>query len=87
MLIGVALALAGGALAAWIGLAAFAAHLGWQITRLEIGDPALVPAGLQIQPRCRADVVCRTAGRCGDARGLSDAQRRARISRGVNPSR
>ena len=41
VLIGVALALAGSGAAAWIGLAVFAAHLGWQISRLEIGDPAL----------------------------------------------
>src|SRR3954463_13096421 len=41
MLIGVALALAGAGYPAWIGLAAFAAHLVWQISRLEIGDPAL----------------------------------------------
>src|SRR6202021_1793258 len=41
VLIGVALALAGARLSAWIGLAAFAAHLVWQIRRLEIGDPAL----------------------------------------------
>jgi 4-hydroxybenzoate polyprenyltransferase len=41
ILIGVALELAGAGLAAWIGLAAFAAHLAWQIRRLEIGDPAL----------------------------------------------
>jgi 4-hydroxybenzoate polyprenyltransferase len=40
-LIGVALGLAGAGLAAWIGLAAFALHLAWQIRRLEIGDPAL----------------------------------------------
>jgi 4-hydroxybenzoate polyprenyltransferase len=40
-LIGVALALAGAGLVAWIGLAAFAAHLVWQIARLEISDPAL----------------------------------------------
>ena len=40
-LIGVALALAGAGFPAWIGLAAFAAHLVWQIRRLEIGDPAL----------------------------------------------
>jgi 4-hydroxybenzoate polyprenyltransferase len=26
---------------AWLGLAAFAAHLGWQISRLKISDPAL----------------------------------------------
>jgi 4-hydroxybenzoate polyprenyltransferase len=41
VLIGAALALAGAGLSAWIGLAAFAAHLIWQIRRLEIGDPAL----------------------------------------------
>ena len=40
-LIGVALLLAGAGLPAWIGLAAFAAHLVWQIRRLEISDPAL----------------------------------------------
>ena len=40
-LIGVALMLAGAGLPAWIGLAAFAAHLVWQIRRLEISDPAL----------------------------------------------
>jgi 4-hydroxybenzoate polyprenyltransferase len=41
VLIGVALRLAGARWPAWIGLAAFAAHLAWQIARLEIGDPAL----------------------------------------------
>ena len=41
VLIGVALALAGARWFAWIGLAAFAAHLVWQIRRLEISDPAL----------------------------------------------
>jgi 4-hydroxybenzoate polyprenyltransferase len=40
ILIGVALWLAGAGLAAWIGLAAFACHLAWQIRRLEISDPA-----------------------------------------------
>jgi 4-hydroxybenzoate polyprenyltransferase len=40
VLIGAALALAGAGLPAWIGLAAFAVHLVWQIQRLEIGDPA-----------------------------------------------
>jgi 4-hydroxybenzoate polyprenyltransferase len=39
--IGGALIVAGAGLPAWIGLAAFAAHLVWQIGRLEIGDPAL----------------------------------------------
>src|ERR1700693_6009075 len=41
VLIGVALRLAGAGWPAWLGLAAFAGHLGWQIRRLEIGDPAL----------------------------------------------
>jgi 4-hydroxybenzoate polyprenyltransferase len=41
VLIGAALALAGAGLPAWLGLAAFAAHLAWQIRRLQIGDPAL----------------------------------------------
>ena len=41
VLIGVALALAGARFPAWIGLAAFAAHLVWQIGRLRINDPAL----------------------------------------------
>jgi 4-hydroxybenzoate polyprenyltransferase len=41
ILIGLALGLAGAGFAAWIGLAAFAGHLVWQISRLKIGDPAL----------------------------------------------
>jgi 4-hydroxybenzoate polyprenyltransferase len=41
VLIGVALALAGARWPAGIGLAALAAHLVWQIRRLEISDPAL----------------------------------------------
>jgi 4-hydroxybenzoate polyprenyltransferase len=41
LLIGVALVLAGAGVPAWIGLGAFAAHLVWQIRRLEISDPAL----------------------------------------------
>jgi 4-hydroxybenzoate polyprenyltransferase len=41
VLIGVALALGGARWPAWIGLAAFAAHLVWQIRRLDISDPAL----------------------------------------------
>ena len=41
LLIGIALGLAGSHVAAWAGLVAFAAHLAWQISRLQIGDPAL----------------------------------------------
>ncbi len=41
ILIGAALALSGTGVWAWIGLAAFAVHLGWQIARLRIDDPAL----------------------------------------------
>ncbi len=41
VLIGVALALGGARWPAWIGLIAFAAHLVWQIRRLDISDPAL----------------------------------------------
>jgi 4-hydroxybenzoate polyprenyltransferase len=41
VLIGVALVLAGARFAAWIGLAAFAVHLCWQLSRLQIHDPAL----------------------------------------------
>src|SRR5512132_3721315 len=41
VLIGVALALAAARWPAWLGLAAFAAHLVWQIKRLDIADPAL----------------------------------------------
>jgi 4-hydroxybenzoate polyprenyltransferase len=39
ILIGLAGALAGGRMFFWLGLAAFAAHLAWQIVRLDIGDP------------------------------------------------
>jgi 4-hydroxybenzoate polyprenyltransferase len=41
VLIGAALVLGGARWPAWIGLIAFAAHLVWQIRRLDIGDPAL----------------------------------------------
>jgi 4-hydroxybenzoate polyprenyltransferase len=41
VLIGIALAHARVGLPAWIGLAAFAGHLAWQISRLRIDDPAL----------------------------------------------
>ena len=41
ILIGVALSISGAGFPAWLGLAAFAAHLCWQIARLRIDDPAL----------------------------------------------
>ena len=41
VLIGVAGALAGGGMLFWAGLAGFAAHLIWQIVRLDIADPDL----------------------------------------------
>src|SRR5450631_1795173 len=40
-LIGLAGALAGAGAIFWIGLAAFAAHLAWQIVRVDIRDPDL----------------------------------------------
>jgi 4-hydroxybenzoate polyprenyltransferase len=69
VLIGVALALAGAGVAAWIGLVAFAAHLVWQIVRLEIADPALClrifksnrDAGLLLLAGLLVDAVIRTA--------------------------
>ena len=65
--IGVALMLAGAGFAAWTGLAAFAAHLVWQIRRLEISDPALCSrvfksnrdAGLLLFAGLLADAVMR----------------------------
>ena len=65
--IGAALALAGTGWPAWIGLAAFAAHLVWQIRRLQIGDPALClrlfksnrDAGLLLFAGLLADAVLR----------------------------
>jgi 4-hydroxybenzoate polyprenyltransferase len=67
VLIGVALGLAGAGFVAWIGLAAFAAHLVWQIKRLEISDPALClrifksnrDAGLLLFAGLLADAVMR----------------------------
>jgi 4-hydroxybenzoate polyprenyltransferase len=69
VLIGAALVLAGTGWPAWIGLAAFAAHLVWQIGRLEIGDPALClrlfksnrDAGLLLFAGLLADAVLRTS--------------------------
>src|SRR5216684_5226226 len=69
VLIGAALALAGARLSAWIGLGAFAAHLIWQIRRLQISDPALClrifksnrDAGLLLFAGLLVDAVMRAA--------------------------
>src|SRR4030088_2549230 len=69
LLIGVALLLAGVRWPAWLGLAAFAAHLVWQIRRLEISDPALClrifksnrDAGLLLFAGLLVDAVMRAA--------------------------
>jgi 4-hydroxybenzoate polyprenyltransferase len=69
VLIGAALALAGARWPAGIGLAAFAAHLVWQIRRLEISDPALClrifksnrDAGLLLFAGLLADAVMRAS--------------------------
>jgi 4-hydroxybenzoate polyprenyltransferase len=70
VLIGAALLSAGSHVAAWIGLAAFAVQLGWQIHRLEISDTALClrvfksnrEAGLLLFAGLVADAVLRTIG-------------------------
>jgi 4-hydroxybenzoate polyprenyltransferase len=67
VLIATALVLAGAGLLAWIGLAAFAVHLAWQVSRLQIGDPALClrlfwsnrDAGLLLFAGLLADAVMR----------------------------
>jgi 4-hydroxybenzoate polyprenyltransferase len=69
VLIGAALALAAARWPAWIGLAVFAAHLIWQIRRLEIGNPALClrifksnrDAGLLLFAGLLLDAVMRAA--------------------------
>jgi 4-hydroxybenzoate polyprenyltransferase len=69
VLIGLAMWLAGAGLPAWLGLAAFAAHLAWQIGRLKIGDPALClrifrsnrDAGLLLFMGLLADAVMRAS--------------------------
>ena len=83
VLIGVALVLAGVRWPAWIGLAAFAAHLVWQIARLEISNPALClrifksnrDAGLLLFAGLLVDAVLRAAAL------RRRAQSRAMISR------
>jgi 4-hydroxybenzoate polyprenyltransferase len=75
VLIGLAMALAGAGWLAWIGLAAFAIHLVWQIRRLQIGDPALClrifksnrDAGLLLFAGLLADAVMRFGRAAGNA--------------------
>jgi 4-hydroxybenzoate polyprenyltransferase len=70
VLIGAALWLAAARWPAWIGLAAFAAHLAWQISRLEIGNSALClrifksnrDAGLLLFAGLLADAALRSLG-------------------------
>jgi 4-hydroxybenzoate polyprenyltransferase len=70
VLIGAALLLAGSSFQAWVGLGAFAAHLIWQIRRLDISDPALClrvfksnrDAGLLLFAGLLADAVMRAGG-------------------------
>ena len=69
VLIGGALVLAGARWSAWIGLAAFAGHLVWQIKRLDISDPVLClrifksnrDAGLLLFAGLLVDAVIRAA--------------------------
>jgi 4-hydroxybenzoate polyprenyltransferase len=69
MLIGVALAAGEAHWPAWLGLAAFAAHLAWQIIRLKTDDPALClrlfksnrDAGLLLFAGLLADAVLRAS--------------------------
>jgi 4-hydroxybenzoate polyprenyltransferase len=69
VLIAVALWLAAGRWPAWIGLALFAAHLAWQIRRLQIGNSALClelfksnrDAGLLLFAGLLVDAVLRSA--------------------------
>ena len=69
LLIGVALVLAGARWPAWIGLVAFAAHLVWQVRRLDIRDGALClrvfksnrDAGLLLFAGLLMDAVMRAA--------------------------
>jgi 4-hydroxybenzoate polyprenyltransferase len=70
VLIGAALLSAGSHIAAWIGLAVFAVHLGWQIRRLDISDTALClrvfksnrEAGLLLFAGLVADALLRSLG-------------------------
>ncbi|MGY4567709.1 4-hydroxybenzoate octaprenyltransferase [Bradyrhizobium pachyrhizi] len=69
LLIGVAFALAGARWPAWIGLAAFAMHLAWQVRRLDTSDGALClrifksnrDAGLILFASLVVDAVLRAA--------------------------
>ena len=70
VLIGAALLSAGSHIAAWVGLAVFAVHLGWQIRRLDISDTALClrvfksnrEAGLLLFAGLAVDALLRSVG-------------------------
>jgi 4-hydroxybenzoate polyprenyltransferase len=70
VLVGAALMSAGAGVLAWIGLAAFAVHLAWQIRRLQTGDGALCwrlflsnrDAGLLLFAGLLADALLRANG-------------------------
>jgi 4-hydroxybenzoate polyprenyltransferase len=69
VLIGAALALAGARWPAWLGLAAFAVHLAWQVARTDISDSALClrlfksnrDAGLLLFAGLLVDAIMRAA--------------------------
>ena len=57
--------------AALAGVAGFAAHLGWQLRRLDIDDAAELPGALPLEPRRRADPGRRAAAGRGPVTGRS----------------
>ena len=63
VLIGTAVVLAGGHAIALIGVAAFAAHLAWQVVEARHLGFGAVPAAVQVEPRRRADAVLRAQPR------------------------
>ena len=71
VLIGAAGLMAGGGLIFVLGLIAFAAHLAWQVMRLDIDDSGALPEAVQIEPRRRADPVRRHAAGGGGVTILS----------------
>jgi len=52
----------------WLGLAAFTAHLGWQIVRLDIRDPDVCLAVFKSDRDAGLILFCRDGGGCVVAR-------------------